>query len=341
MSNKPKVWLAVLPLDVVLGRDDEWKWVQEHIDGVKFWTQQVDDPAETWPFQGNVATPDAFKRIIEVLNKHNIPLIIEKGCWPQRKSTPGLDRMGGEAGPYDATLPKRAAANELARIEHVKSLGGTVSTFDVDGPERHLMFPVLGGIGVTNFEDAITMFVEYMRIIHKQHPKIDFYALSNFPNFGWKGGLAYYGTMNWGDYYTALEAIIRLSKKAKLPMKGVTVDNPYDYATGRVVVPFPEGYDPKSIDWMSRIRGIEDICHKNKLEFNLVVNSQTPGETNMRDYCKETLQYVDHYTKLGGRPDTWIVQSWYTHPLRDEVLPETKPNTFMWLVKQVIQKVKG
>lgn len=336
----PQVWMAVLPADVLIGAEPQWDFVVKHVDGVKFWTQQIDDPAKDWPFQGNVDSPDALKKLIAILSRNHIPMIIEKGCWPQQTANPFTDKMGGKPGPFDDTYAQRAADCELERIKRVEALGGKVRYFDVDGPIRHMLYPVTGCAGFPTVERAAQEFAKYMVAVHRVYPDVEFFALTNFPNWRWKGGIAYPGCANWGDYYTAVTAIIRNAKKAEAPLRGITVDNPYDFAMGRVRVPGVKT-DPSEIDWMGRILELERYVHSRGLEFNLIVNSSVAGETSSELFNKETLEFIDCYKKRGGKPDRYIVQSWYTHPTREEMLPETSPNTFTWLVKEVIKRVKG
>lgn len=336
-----EVWMAVLPADTLVEKGADWDFVKKHIDGIKFWTQQIDDDAKTWPFQGCVDAPDALKKLIVVLNKNKIPLIIEKGCWPQSLPDIGAERMGGKPGPFDDTFAQRAIDCELDRISRVEALGGKVRYFDVDGPIRHMLYPILGGKGFPTIERCAQEFTKYMVGIQKVHPDIEFFALSNFPNWGYRGDVSYTAPgMGWGDYFTALETTIRNAKSAKAPLRGITVDNPYDYATGTIKIPNGVA-DPSKIDWIARILDVEKYVHAQGLEFNLIFNAQTAGETSMEAFNKDTLAFIDLYRKRGGRPDRYIIQSWYTHPTHSEVLPETSANTFTGLVKEVIERVKG
>ncbi len=335
----PEVWMAVLPADVLVQQDAQWDFVKKNVDGVKLWTQQIDQEAKDWPFQGKVDAPRALEKIILVLNRHKIPMIIEKGCFPAAKGDPLRDRFCGESGPFDETYSLRAAKSEIERLRRVEALGGTVKFFDVDGPIRHMLRPS-SGEGFPTIEKCAEAFVQYMLHVQKAYPNVEFFALTNFPNWGYRGEISYWGNEGWGDYFTALEAIVRLSKQADAPLRGFTVDNPYDYAVGEVQNPeFP--YDPKSIDWIARILDVEQYVRKHELEFNLIFNSQRGGNTSAELFCKETVEFIDLYQRRGGRPDRYIIQSWYTHPTRDQIVPESDPNTFTGLVKQVITRVKG
>lgn len=339
-SKTPEVWMAVLPADTLVEKDANWEFVKKHVDGIKFWTQQIDDEAKTWPFQGGIDAPDALRKLIAEMKRNRIPMIIEKGLWPQNVPDPGAERMGGKPGPYDDTFAQRAVDCELGRIQRVEKLGGKVRYFDVDGPIRHMLYPALGGPGFPTIERCAQEFTKYMLGIRKVHPKIEFFALTNFPNWGYRGDVSYTGHgMGWGDYFTALDAIIRNAEKSGAPLRGITVDNPYDYAIGRIKAPYLT--DPAKIDWMARILDMEKYVHAHGLQFSIIVNCQAGGETSIEAFNRDTLEFVDLYRKRGGHPDRYIVESWYTHPLHSEVLPESSPNTFTGLVKEVIKRVKG
>lgn len=339
-GKTPEVWMAILPADVLTNDQAEWDFVKKHLDGVKFWTQQIDYEAKDWPFQGGVDARGAMEKLVKILNKHKISIIIEKGCFPQLEGPSG---MGGESGPFDSTYAQRAAEGEIARLKRYEKIGGKVRFFDVDGPIRHMLHPVGEKGGFDTIEQCAEAFVDYMLLVQKEYPDIEFFALTNFPNWGYRGDVSYWGGQNWGDYYVALEAVTRIAKKKKAPLRGFTIDNPYDYAIGEVR-PEHIKYDPKTIktiDWIERILDVEKHCRKHNLEFNLIFNSQRGGETSAELFNKESLAFIDLYHDRGGQPDRYILQSWYTHPNRNEIVPESNPNTFTGLVKVVIKKVKN
>jgi len=71
---------------------------------------------------------------------------------------------------------------------------------------------------------------------------------------------------------------------------------------------------------------------------NLIANSERGGMQSDALFAEETQKMVDAYRKAGGRPDRWIVQSWYPNPKR--IAPETDPTTMTGLVKAVIERVR-
>jgi len=342
----PEVWMSILPADGLTADGAKWDFVKKHLDGVKIWTWHIiqGDKGYTpkdWPFHNNATATDSLKQLIKVLNENKISLIVEKNNFPPIKPDYLSELLGGKAGPYDDTFCKRAVDSSIEHMRFIESLGGKVKFFDLDGGMRQLLLPYQGGKGFATPEEATDELCKYMLGVKKVYPQIGFFELSNFPNWGYKGdNESWQGPgVSWGDYYDSMVALIKAAKRTHAPLKGITVDNPYDYIIGEVKV---EGstFDPKKVDWIGRVLDVEKYTRKNGLEFNLIFNSQRGGSTSMETFCKETLDYIDLYIKHGGRPDRYIIQSWYTHPTYDEVVPETKPYTFTWLVKEVIRRVK-
>ena len=172
------------------------------------------------------------------------------------------------------------------------------------------------------------------------HPKTRFWLLTNFPDWGYQGDVSCQARgpqrQDYGDYDEVIRVVPRKLRAASISLAGVTVDNPYDHLVGEH--PSVDFKDPKSVDWIKRVRRYEDFAREQGLEFNLIVNSERGGHESDGLFCRETLQMVNTYRKAGGQPTRWLVQSWYLYP--KQTLPETAPHTMTALVKVVIERAR-
>ncbi len=92
-------------------------------------------------------------------------------------------------------------------------------------------------------------------------------------------------------------------------------------------------------DWVERVRDLERYARSEKLDFNLIINCQIGGGTSDALFSENTLKYLDLYHGAGGRPDRYIVQSWYDYP--KTIVPETRAGSMTHLVAEVIRRTKG
>jgi len=199
--ESPEVWMAVLPVQVLGENTADWNYVLHHVDGLKFWRHQIDS-----------ATVEQLRPLVRILAEHDIDIVIENNPpWP---------------GPVDDGIGARAAKAEIARIDKVAQAGGKVAAIDVDGPVRRLFYPDYPrsfAHGNMDIAWCVRQFIAYMKAVRKAHPHVDFYVLTNFPNWGYKGGPAYWGAdqddkrYNWGDYWPVLKALVEMTKEAGVP----------------------------------------------------------------------------------------------------------------------------
>jgi len=179
-----------------------------------------------------------------------------------------------------------------------------------------------------------------MRAALKRHPKLRFFLLTNFPNWGYKGDVSYHGTgpnrQQLGDYDEVVNIVLRKVNAAGLNFAGITVDNPYEYLIGEHKSSTLK--DPSNINWLKRVRMYEKFCDVRRLPFNLIINSETGGGTSDKEFYKRTLKMLETYINSGGNPSRYIVQSWYPFP--EKTVPENKPYTMTYLVKAVLKKLE-
>jgi hypothetical protein len=268
--------------------------------------------------------------------------------------------LGGVLGPgwgnlTDIDNGKESALTEIQMSRNWVTAGGTINYVIFDGPVRRLLYGDIqknlqdnDGVlvsghfntsrGPFSYEEAADEILYSMQEWRKEYPEIKFILGCNFPNWGWKGGQDYHKRqpdgMNWGDYWEVVQVVMNRVQSTETSFSGLIVDWPYNYAVGERYSPTP-GNDPASIDWIARIRELEDYVRGLGLDFYLYTNTEEQESDQV--YSEETLKYVDLYRERGGAPDGWNVQSWYHVPT--SFGPESQPYTMAWLANEVNKKL--
>lgn len=318
-SLRTEVWLCVGEGIKDLSKPDaQWTFVKKHLSGIKLYVDQI-----------NQASPDLLAAIVRLVNENDFQVAVE---------------LGGclDFSPMDETAGTWSARHELAKMTKFYDAGGRVDFLDVDGPIRRLLHPEhrQDDKRFESIDKAAEQLVEALKIHQKAHPEIRFWLLTNFPNWGWRGEVSYHARgpkrQDYGDYDEVLRIVFEKLQASGLVLEGVTVDNPYDYLSGRYHSVNLK--DPTAIDWLGRVREYEEFARQQNLSFNLIVNSERGGNRSDELFYQDTLQMVDDYLNAGGRPTRWVVQSWYPYP--KQMTTETSPYSMTALVKAVIEKTQ-
>ncbi|MCL5270455.1 MAG: hypothetical protein M1457_07885 [bacterium] len=279
-------------------------------------------------------TDEELRAIARFCIQRRLPISIECGGTLQYAS---LDENEGES----------SAALELPGFRRLVQAGVRPSIINMDDPVSRSMLLDDGDRirfhkGLATVDEATREMIDYMRAVRKEIPDVQFVYVTNFLNWGWKGQPCFWARpqkpLGRGDFHPVIQAVVKATREAGIPLRGVLVDAPYDYVTGH----HPDSHlpDPTKADFMGRVRDLEDYVHSQGLEFTLTINSETPGSANDdKKYYEDTLAYMDAYRGRGGRPDHWLVESWYPGP--QKVVPESEPYTFSYLVKAVIEKTEA
>lgn len=349
--RRPEVWMVTYNPQWLTARNQSWGFLQRHLDGVGIYINMVAfrTPAEELaPF-------------LRELRRRRIRVAVECGYfdWEATRDDFSAPNPKGISDKVRAAVRpgvgEETARTEMAKLKALIDAYGPPDVIALDGPIRRLLHPGAdtGRIaphgeqeGLPSLDAAVEEVVATMRAWVRTHRRVRFAVITNFPNWGWKGGPAYWasgpGLMHWGDYYPALRALAARCKRERLPLEAIRCDFPFDYANGTMPVsspPWPKpAVDPASIDWVGRIRDLEREVQALGLDFELVVNEQQGGGASSERFCRETLRYVDAYRAAGGAPRRWIVQTWYPHP--EKVGPEDEPWTMAWLTAEVIRRVR-
>ena len=327
-----EVWLCHHDIEALADPDADWDFVRDHLDGIKVYVGSLTGSRK------HVRISDENLALLsKTLEENDIQLAME---------------CGGTLGHFRNTEPVglRSAAAEMRNIDRVASVGGTMHYLDMDGPisrtlwsGRHRFDHLRrGNTGYDNIDECVDELIAYMKAVNRRYPDLKFFTLTNFPNWGWKGGTSYHSrhenNQDWGDYYDVISTLLREAKAAGVTnLVGVTVDSPYHYTVGRVKSVNLK--DPSQVDWIARLRDLEDFVESQGMELNLIVNSVERLEVDAKAYCEETLALIDLFEKAGGTPKRYIVQSWGRHP--EKMLPESDPVSMTGLTRAVIMKVKG
>ena len=332
LENTPEVWLCHHDIEELADPAADWDFVREHLDGIKVYVGTVTGTNK----HTRISDPNLVA-LARILKENDIQLAME---------------CGGTLGHFNSAGPVglRSAGTEMKRIDRITSLGGTMHYLDMDGPISRTLWSgrqrfdhkKRGNTGFSTIDRCVDELIHYMQAVNRHYPDLKFFTLTNFPNWGWKGGTSYHSRhenhQDWGDYYDVISTLLREAKTAGITnLVGVTVDSPYPYTIGRVRSVNLK--DPSRVNWVARLRDLEEYVESQGMEMNLIVNSVERLEVDAKMYCEETLALIDLFEQAGGTPARYIVQSWGHHPER--MLPESDPVSMTGLTKAVLCKVKG
>lgn len=314
----PEVWLCTGRAFDLARSDSGWDTVKQRLTGIQLYIDKV-----------NTAKPEELRALVQIVKEVDLKVSIECG------GTLGFAPLSDLNGEQSARI-------ELAKIEKWCRVGGTVDYLNLDGPVRRLLYPMRGRRripGFTSIERCARELADYLKAVRQRHPQIQFFLLTNFPNWGYCGDVSYHARgenrQDWGDYDKVVRTVLRVLKEEGLRLTGVTVDNPYEYLVGEHFS--VKLKDPTETDWLRRVRTYEDFSHERELEFNLIINSEAGGKESDQAFHDRTLRMLDAYCRAGGRPTRYIVQSWYEYPRT--IVPEDKTYSMTALVKAVMEKL--
>lgn len=348
-----EVWMGHVHPDTLVREDLAWDEVRAGLDVIQLAINAV-----------AYLMPEADQRALLGMAKDaGIKVGIECGYFDWE---PTLEDFTADPNPKGISEQVRKAlapgiGAETARIEmrklaHVIDGYGPPDYLVLDGPVRRLIHPGadLGRTtphgeeqGLDGIDAAVDEVIAYMRTWRAQYPAVQFIFLTNFPNWGWKGEMAYWASgpeaMFWGDYAPVVRALLEKSAAAGLPPASVRADNPYDYFTATAEVPSPPWppalKDRTTVDWPARLLELERTVADAGVAFDLIINSGQAGHTSDEAVYEASLAYLDRYRAMGGAARRYVFQTWYPHP--KEMGPETEPYTMTYLLREAIRRVKG
>ncbi len=307
----------------------QWQTTYSNIDVFKFYIGGLSDTRYSL---------EEKQQFIKVLQDKKIKIAVELG---------GLLSGFHDSGSQAAEL---SFQSDMKKIEFLVKpiseggLGATLDMIDMDGPLRRILFPDKQTPSpYQNIELAIGELLDVVALWKDKFPQLKVNYLVNFPNWGWKGGYAYLhknydgGEMGYGDFSIVLSKIITQATARGVKIDALTIDNPYDYATGQAAS--NQSHLIQDIDWIERIKELEVSVKNEGWDVNLIFNSSSGGKSSNENYYNDTMSYIELYENNGGNPDGYWVQSWYPFP--SVWMPETTSFTMTNLTNSVLKKVKN
>ena len=346
-QDAPKVWLNHFQLGTLANaHDGDWPVTREGLATAFFAINTL------WPMEKPMKlsiSPQAAAAAAEKLRKNGIKIGVECGYFDHSETIKD-PRNAASAVIPSRELPllqpgigERTARVEIAKLRSLWQAGFPPDYIVLDDPMRRLTIPGQDNpaqilIGMGDYPAAALEVVSYMRVMREKFPLVQFVVIMNFPNWGWKGEPAFLtgpgrtGAMNWGDAYLALESLFPAVEKAGQSIYALQGDFPWRYFAEQ-----PTDAIAATVNWPERILQLESYARSKRTRFNLTTNSET-GYVSAQAFCEDSLKYLDAYLAAGGKPDNFVVQSWYPHP--KELLPETKPYTGAWLTARFIERLR-
>jgi hypothetical protein len=303
----------------------KWNFVFNNIDIYKFYIGNIDLTALPR------LNRDTVKQFVSALIKKDIKIAIELGGLLDWHASKG--NMAGES----SFQQDWANLQEFIKIIKEIDPNRNIDILDMDGPIRRMLFPNNKKENYHTIESAVDELFEVVKWWKDSIPTIEINLLTNFPNWAWGDTPAYFaisGEKNgYGYYIDVLNAIAEKYHETGIKIDGLTIDNPYDYATGKAQTNQPD--EIEGVDWMKRIAELAEPAKAMGLKVNMIFN--TNGGRTAQGYAEQTLSLIDLYHQKVGIPDGYWIQSWYQLP--DKWLPETEDFTMTNLTKKVLEKL--
>jgi hypothetical protein len=271
------------------------------------------------------------RALANALLSHNIKIAVELGGL--------LDWHASKGDQSAAASFQQDFSNVRPLIDLIKSIDPTrsIDMLDMDGPIRRMLFPSNSAPTNHTLASAVTELSKVVKMWRDSVPGIEINLLTNFPNWAWGSTPSYFAingrSDGYGRYEDVLDAVEAEKAKSGLYFDGLTVDNPYDYATGKAQTNQPGLI--AGVDWMQRLAELDSRAKAMGLKVNMIFN--TNGGRTAEGYSDQTLALIDLYHQRVGTPDGYWIQSWYQLP--GEWLPESDAYTMTNIVREAMRKI--
>lgn len=307
----------------VLADTTQWSEVLAGLDILKIYIGDIDTRID----------PQTARTFVSALLAHDVKIAVELGGLLDWHASKGA--QSAEASFQQEFASVRPLIDLIKSIDPARS----IDMLDMDGPIRRMLFPDNVKSGYHTLESAVRELSEVVQLWRDSIPGIEINLLTNFPNWAWGTTPSYFaidGEANgYGHYEDVLDAVQAEGQRSGLAFDALTVDNPYDYATGRAAS--NQTALIAGVDWMQRLVELDARAKAMGMKVNMIFN--TNGGRNAQGYSEQTLALIDLYHQRVGKPDGYWVQSWYQLP--GDWLPESTPYTMTHLTREVMRKLGG
>jgi len=278
-----------------------WETVKNNIDVFEFATREID------PL---FVPSETLAKAVNTLKEANISIAVTKaGMWdqPVEEQSKGLISL-------------------LTRIEE---LGGKVEYFTISNAFRHTLTTGRPN-NKTQYtvEQAVSALVDFTRAVRKGFPSVKigyvgaagWYTVREYPS--------HYPGKTCGDLPEILGHFITKLEQVGERLEYFHADYPYDNA------------NTDKLDGWGKLKALENVVETYGMRFGVLFNTSSGRKTSqMTDelFFRETVEYVKKYEMVAGDSHDIIIDSWYRCPIK--LVPENKPYSFTYLVKEVLKSV--
>lgn len=337
--DDPQVWMTTYPHKALEVNDlSQWGYVSENLDVITLYPDPITEYLDTDEID------KFYSDFCNMVKRTGMRVALECGGLLGYYERYAEDTSQNSTANYlyDCIHEINLVLDKVVRL---KQHGIDIDYLNFDHPLLRAMYELEnydGDLPVISHEEAVGYLIEVMKLWREILPDVQFNFITNFANHSWKKYPAYtkgYTDSKYGDgnAYDDFIAVTKAADDAGIPFYAVIVDNPYDYAEADN--PSNQDFDPASVDWYARILDIEKETKKLGLKFGIFFNCETCGMHGSEgEYYKHTMEYINKYTKRGGDPDIYFIQSWYDNP--EKTFPETKEYTQSYITAAVIRQVK-
>lgn len=218
---------------------------------------------------------------------------------------------------------------DLEHIKRVKNAGSEVSYIRL---ESVLGKPVPDKFkaGCPNYtqEQRINDAVIYIRRIKNKYPEIKIGVVDATASL-----IAKNSDNSKEGYEEVFTSLVSKLNASEIDLDHIIIDTGTEISSGK--------RSPGLLEY-NRLLKLENYIQE-KLDVNagIIVTSYDGGEVSDKVYYDEVMNFYTQYSKIGGNPDFYMLESWHKYPTK--LLPDTnaKDYTMMKGVLDFSKKVKG